>query len=136
MIEANLVHGAKLCAVEKLLFLGSSCIYPRVAPQPILESELLNGPLEPTNQWYPIAKIAGVKMCQAYRRQCGCDFSSAMPTNLYGPNDNFDPVTRLISSRRTRRNASGALRLSSGAPVRRAGSSCMSTIWLMRSFTC
>jgi len=92
MIEANLVHAAKLFAVEKLLFLGSSCIYPRLAPQPIPEAALLGGPLEPTNQWYAVAKIAGIKMCQAYRRQYGCDFISAMPTNLYGPGDNFDPV--------------------------------------------
>ncbi len=77
-------------ASEKLLFLGSSCIYPRMAPQPIPEDALLTGPLEPTNEWYAIAKIAGIKLCQAYRRQYGCDFISAMPTNLYGPGDNFD----------------------------------------------
>ena len=76
--------------MEKLLFLGSSCIYPKLAPQPISEDALLTGPLEPTNEWYAIAKIAGVKLCQAYRRQHGCDFISAMPTNLYGPGDNFD----------------------------------------------
>ncbi|HZM89087.1 MAG TPA: GDP-L-fucose synthase [Blastocatellia bacterium] len=91
MIEANVIHAAKDCGVEKLLFLGSSCIYPRLAEQPIREDALLTGPLEPTNQWYAVAKIAGIKMCQAYRRQYGCDFISAMPTNLYGPNDNFDP---------------------------------------------
>ena len=91
MIEANIIHAAKLYCVEKLLFLGSSCIYPRLAEQPIREDALLTGPLEPTNQWYSVAKIAGIKMCQAYRRQYGCDFISAMPTNLYGPNDNFDP---------------------------------------------
>jgi GDP-L-fucose synthase len=77
--------------VEKLLFLGSSCIYPKLAPQPIPEDALLTGPLEPTNQWYAVAKIAGIKLAQAYRRQYGCDFISAMPTNLYGPGDNFDP---------------------------------------------
>ncbi len=93
MIEANLVQGAKLFAVEKLLLLGSSCIYPRLAPQPIPEEALLSGPLEPTNQWYAVAKIAGIKMCQAYRRQYGCDFIAAMPTNLYGPGDNFDAVS-------------------------------------------
>ena len=89
-IEANIIHGAYKAGIEKLLFLGSSCIYPRNAPQPITEDCLLTGPLEPTNQWYAIAKIAGIKMCQAYRRQYGCDFISAMPTNLYGPGDNYD----------------------------------------------
>jgi GDP-L-fucose synthase len=93
MIETNIIHCAKIFGVEKLLFLGSSCIYPRLAEQPIGENALLGGPLEPTNQWYAVAKIAGIKMCQAYRRQYGCDFISAMPTNLYGPNDNFDPVS-------------------------------------------
>ncbi len=79
--------------VKKLLFLGCSCIYPRLAPQPMTEDCLLTGPLEPTNQWYAIAKIAGLKICQAYRRQLGCDFISAMPTNLYGPGDHFDLTT-------------------------------------------
>ncbi len=90
MIEANLIEAAHRCGVEKLLFLGSSCIYPRLAPQPISEDALLTGPLEPTNEWYAVAKIAGIKLCQAYRRQYGCDFISAMPSNLYGPGDNFD----------------------------------------------
>lgn len=90
MIEANVVEAAWRAGVEKLLFLGSSCIYPRLAEQPIVEEALLTGPLEPTNEWYAIAKIAGIKLCQAYRRQHGCDFISAMPTNLYGPGDNFD----------------------------------------------
>jgi GDP-L-fucose synthase len=89
-IQNNLIHGAFQAGVEKLLFLGSSCIYPKLAPQPLKEDYLLTGPLEPTNEWYAIAKIAGIKMCQAYRRQYGCDFISAMPTNLYGPNDNYD----------------------------------------------
>lgn len=93
MIEANVVHAAKRVGVEKLLLLGSSCIYPRMAPQPITEDALLTGPLESTNEWYAIAKIAGVKLCQAYRRQFGCDFISAMPTNLYGIGDNFDLQT-------------------------------------------
>lgn len=93
MIEANIIHAAARTGVEKLLFLGSSCIYPRLAPQPILEEALLTGPLEPTNEWYAVAKIAGMKLCQAYRRQHGCDFISAMPTNLYGPGDNFDLET-------------------------------------------
>ncbi|SIS46609.1 GDP-L-fucose synthase [Insolitispirillum peregrinum] len=92
MIEANLIHAAHRCSVQKLLFLGSSCIYPRLAPQPIPEEALLTGPLEPTNEWYAVAKIAGIKLCQAYRRQYGRDFISAMPTNLYGPGDNFHPL--------------------------------------------
>jgi GDP-L-fucose synthase len=90
MIEANVVHTAHAVGVEKLLFLGSSCIYPKLAPQPMTEDALLTGPLEPTNEWYAIAKIAGIKLCQAYRRQYGARFVSAMPTNLYGPGDNFD----------------------------------------------
>jgi GDP-L-fucose synthase len=89
-IQNNLIHGAWQAGVRKLLFLGSSCIYPRLAPQPMKEEHLLTGPLEGTNQWYAIAKIAGVKTCQAYRRQYGCDFIAAMPTNAYGLNDNFD----------------------------------------------
>ena len=92
-IQTNLIHQAHLHRVKKLFLLGSSCIYPRGCPQPIREEYLLSGPLEPTNEWYAIAKIAGVKMCQAYRRQYGCDFIAAMPTNLYGPNDNFDLTT-------------------------------------------
>jgi GDP-L-fucose synthase len=90
MIEANIIHAAHRLGVRKLLFLGSSCIYPREAAQPMAEASLLTGPLEPTNQWYAVAKIAGIKLCQAYRRQHGCDFISAMPTNLYGIGDNFD----------------------------------------------
>ena len=90
MIEVNLIEAAYRNDVEKLLFLGSSCIYPKLAPQPIPEDALLTGQLEPTNEWYAVAKIAGIKLCQAYRRQHGCDYISAMPTNLYGPGDNFD----------------------------------------------
>lgn len=89
-IETNVIHGAYLAGVEKLVFLGSSCIYPKLAEQPMKEDALLTGPLEPTNEWYAIAKIAGIKMCQAYRRQYGCDFISAMPTNLFGAGDNYD----------------------------------------------
>ena len=89
-IATNVIEASRRTHVAKLLFLGSSCIYPRLAPQPMPESCLLSGPLEPTNQWYAIAKIAGLKLCQAYRRQYGRDFVSVMPTNLYGPNDNFD----------------------------------------------
>lgn len=89
-IETNIIHAAWRAGVKKLLFLGSSCVYPRMAPQPMREEELLGGALEPTNQWYAIAKIAGIKLCQAYRRQYGCDFISAMPTNLFGANDRYD----------------------------------------------
>lgn len=90
MMEANIIHGAFLAGVKKLLFLGSSCIYPKNAPQPLKEESLLTGLLEPTNEPYAIAKIAGIKLCEAYRNQYGCNFISAMPTNLYGPNDNYD----------------------------------------------
>jgi GDP-L-fucose synthase len=90
MIHATVVHAAHLFGVRRLLYLGSSCIYPRDCPQPMKEEHLLSGALEPTNEPYAVAKIAGIKLCQAYRRQYGCDFISAMPTNLYGPNDNFD----------------------------------------------
>ena len=93
VIETNIIEAAARLGVEKLLFLGSSCIYPRLADQPIREEALLTGPLEETNQWYAIAKIAGIKLCQAFRRQERCDFISAMPTNLYGPGDNFDPAS-------------------------------------------
>lgn len=89
MIEANIIHAAHAVEVEKLLFLGSSCIYPRMAEQPMKEEALLTGPLEPTNEWYAIAKIAGIKLCEAYRKQYGCNYISAQPTNLYGPHDNF-----------------------------------------------
>jgi len=92
-IGANIIEAARKTGVEKLLYLGSSCVYPRLAPQPISERSLLTGPLEPTNEWYAIAKIACLKLCQAYRRQFGCDFISAMPTNLFGPGDNYDLMT-------------------------------------------
>jgi GDP-L-fucose synthase len=89
-IETNVIHGAWRAGVKKLLFLGSSCIYPKFAPQPMPEAALLTGALEPTNQWYAVAKIAGLKLCEAYRRQYGCNFVTVMPTNLYGPGDNYD----------------------------------------------
>jgi GDP-L-fucose synthase len=89
-IQTNVIQLSHQFAVKKLMFLGSSCIYPRMAPQPIKEEYLLTGPLEPTNEWYAVAKIAGIKLCQAYRKQHGCDFISVMPTNLYGPGDNYD----------------------------------------------
>ncbi|MBV9555819.1 MAG: GDP-L-fucose synthase [Pseudolabrys sp.] len=91
-VQTNLIEAARRTEVEKLLFLGSSCIYPKLAAQPMREDALLTGPLEPTNQWYAIAKIAGLMTCAAYRRQYGCDYISAMPTNLFGPGDNFDPL--------------------------------------------
>ncbi len=90
MIQNNVIHQSYMNGVKKLLFLGSSCIYPKLAPQPLKEDALLTGPLEPTNEPYAIAKISGIKMCDAYRDQYGCDFISVMPTNLYGPNDNYD----------------------------------------------
>ncbi len=90
MIESNIIHASYVCGVKKLLFLGSSCIYPKLAPQPLQEESLLTGLLEQTNEPYAIAKIAGIKLCEAYRDQYGCNFISAMPTNLYGPNDNYD----------------------------------------------
>ena len=92
-IEANVIHSAHLANVDRLVFLGSSCIYPKFAPQPIKEEALLTGPLEPTNEWYAIAKIAGIKLCQAYRKQYGRRYISVMPCNLYGPGDNFDALT-------------------------------------------
>ncbi len=91
MIEANLIHAAHVAGIERLLFLGSSCIYPKFAEQPIREDSLMTGPLEPTNEWYAVAKIAGIKLCDAYRRQHGRHYISAMPTNLYGPGDNYHP---------------------------------------------
>lgn len=90
MMESNVIHAAYINNVEKLFFLGSSCIYPKAAPQPLKEEYLLTGPLEQTNEPYAIAKIAGIKLCESYRRQYNCNFISAMPTNLYGPNDNYD----------------------------------------------
>jgi GDP-L-fucose synthase len=92
-IATNLIEAARRVGVAKLMFFASNCAYPRLAPQPMPESCLLTGPLEPTNEWYAVAKIAGIKLCQAYRRQHGCDFVSVIPANLYGPGDNFDPVT-------------------------------------------
>ena len=103
LIEANIIHAAYRMGVEKLLFFGSSCIYPRHAPQPMPEEALLTGPLEPTNEAYAVAKIAGIKLCQAYRRQHGCDFISAMPSNLYGPGDNFHSETSHVPAALLRR---------------------------------
>lgn len=124
-IETNVIHAAKTLGVRKLLFLGSSCIYPRLAPQPIAEEALLTGPLEPTNESYAIAKIAGIEMCRAYRRQHGCDFIAAMPTNLYGPEDNFDletgHVAPALMAKAHRAKESGAAEMTvwgSGKPRR------------------
>ena len=125
MIEANIIHTAKEVGVEKLIFLGSTCIYPKMAPQPIAEESLLTGPLEPTNEWYAIAKIAGIKLCQSYRRQYGCDFIAAQPTNLYGPGDNYDLNTSHVLPALLRKaieaKASGAASMTvwgSGTPLR------------------
>lgn len=124
LIETAVFTGAESAGVEKLLFLGSSCIYPREARQPIGEEALLTGPLEPTNQWYAIAKIAGIKLAEAYRRQYGCDFISAMPTNLYGPGDNYDPAAShvlpaLIRKVHEARRSGGPVEVwGSGKPLR------------------
>ncbi len=108
-IQTNLIHGAHQAGVSRLLFLGSSCIYPRLAKQPIKESALMTGPLESTNEAYATAKIAGIKMCEAYRRQFGSDFRSVMPTNLYGPNDNFDLASSHVLPALLRKFHSAAL---------------------------
>ena len=125
MIEANLIKGAYDAGVEKLLFLGSSCIYPKLAQQPIKESELLNGALEPTNDSYAVAKIAGIKLCEAFNRQYGTDYRSLMPTNLYGPNDNFHPENSHVLPALSRRfheakeqHAQAVVVWGSGTPMR------------------
>ncbi|MCF5910723.1 GDP-L-fucose synthase [Aeromonas veronii] len=125
MIEANIIHAAHLSGVQKLLFLGSSCIYPKLAKQPITESELLQGTLEPTNEPYAIAKIAGIKLCESYNRQYGRDYRSVMPTNLYGPHDNFHPSNSHVIPALIRRFHEAKLALApevvvwgSGTPMR------------------
>ena len=125
MIAGNLIEAARQNGVKKLLYLGSSCIYPRLAKQPMVETELLAGPLEPTNQWYAVAKIAGLKLCAAYRRQWQCDFISAQPTNLYGPGDRYDlegshviPALIMKINRAKRDNAPAVDIWGSGAPRR------------------
>ena len=102
-IALNVIRGAHAIGVKKLLALGSSCIYPKLAPQPMTEEALMTGPLEPTNEWYAIAKIAAIKLCEAYRKQHGCDFVSVMPTNLYGPNDNYHPENSHVPAALIRR---------------------------------
>ncbi len=116
MIHGTVVHSAYESGVTKLLYLGSSCIYPRDAPQPIKEEALLTGPLESTNEWYAIAKIAGIKLCQAYRKQYGCDFISAMPTNLYGPGDNFDLTSSHVIPALMRKFHDAKLNTAQGRP--------------------
>ena len=139
-IQNNLIHAAHKHGVRKLLFLGSSCIYPKYAPQPIPESALLGGPLEPTNEAYAIAKIAGIKLCQAYAREYGANFISAMPTNLYGPNDNFNLDTShvLAALLRKAHEAKRAARVKSwsGARERHGANFSMSTTWLRPAFSC
>lgn len=136
MIEFNVINSALAAEVGKLVFLGSSCIYPKYASQPIDEDALLTGSLEPTNQWYALAKIAGVKLCQAYRRQHGADFISAMPTNLYGPGDNFDLETSHVIPALMRKaheaKISGSSAITIWGPARRGASFCMSMIVRMR----
>ncbi len=124
-IETNIIHAAYKIGIQKLLFLGSACIYPREAAQPMSEDALLTGPLEPTNEWYAIAKIAGIKLCQAYRKQHGCDFISAQPNNLYGPGDNFDlegshviPALIVKAHYAKQNNASSFELWGSGKPLR------------------
>jgi GDP-L-fucose synthase len=125
VMETNIIHAAHKAGVKKLLFLGSSCVYPKLCPQPIKEEYLLTGPLEPTNEWYAIAKIAGIKLAQAYRRQYDCDYISAMPTNLYGPGDNFDLTSShvlpalLLKAHRAKLEGAASMELwGSGTPRR------------------
>ncbi len=136
MIEANLIHGAHLAGVQRLMFLGSSCIYPRDCPQPIKEDYLLTGPLEATNEPYAIAKIAGIKLCESYNRQYGRQYVSVMPTNLYGPNDNYDLANSHVLPALMRKAHEAKLR--GDAELRGLGqrhadgaSSCTSTTWPM-----
>lgn len=144
-IQNNLIHGAWKAGVKKLLFLGSSCIYPKHAPQPLKEEFLLTGPLEPTNEWYAVAKIAGIKMCQAYRRQYGCDFIAAMPTNMYGPNDSYNLKTSHVLPALIRKfheaKAAGAATVTcwgSGKPLREflyADDLASACVFLMRRYS-
>ena len=136
-IETNVIQAAHLANVERLVFLGSSCIYPKFAPQPIKEEALLTGPLEPTNEWYAIAKIAGIKLCQAYRRQYGRRYISVMPCNLYGPNDNFDLATSHVLPALIRKFHAAKAKGETEVTVWGTGTPCgnffMSTIWPMPS---
>jgi len=123
-IACNTIHAAYRCRVGKLLYLGSSCIYPRLAPQPMSPEMLLSGPLEPTNQWYAIAKIAGIKLCEAYRLQHGCDFVSVMPTNLYGPGDNYHPQDSHVPAALVRRFHEAKIAGSPNVTVWGSGTDC------------
>ncbi len=139
MIEANIIRAAWKTGVRRLLFLGSSCIYPKACPQPMQERHLLTGPLEPTNQPYAVAKIAGIELCHSYNRQHGTRFFSVMPTNLYGPNDNFDLTTSHVlppsSGKSMRRKRPVRTRWRFGEPVPPGGNFCMWTIWRMPVFS-
>ena len=135
-IATNVIHAAHVNGAEKLMFLGSSCIYPKLAPQPLREDCMLTGPLEPTNEPYAIAKIAGIKMVEAYRSQYGADFINVMPTNLYGRGDNYHPeYSHVVAALIRRFHEAKAVRRAamswSGAPARRGANSSMSTIWRM-----
>jgi GDP-L-fucose synthase len=144
-IQNNVIESARLSGVKKLLFLGSSCIYPKLAPQPLKEEYLLTGPLEPTNQWYAIAKIAGIKLCQACRAQYGSDFISVMPTNLYGTNDHYDLQTSHVLPALIRKfheaKTSGASSVTcwgTGAPLREflhADDLAAACVFLMRHYS-
>ncbi len=145
MIEANIIDAARTYNVKKLMFLGSSCIYPKMAPQPLTENALLTGPLEPTNEPYAIAKIAGIKLCDAYRHQYGCDFISVMPTNLYGPNDNYNLETSHVLPALIRKfheakknNAAEVVMWGTGSPKREflhADDLAAACIFLMHNFS-
>jgi GDP-L-fucose synthase len=145
VVQNNVIGAAFRSEVRKLLFLGSSCIYPKLAPQPIPEDALLTGPLEPTNEWYAVAKIAGLKLCQAYRRQYGVDYISAMPTNLYGPGDNFDldsshVVPALMrKAHEARRTGQKILQVwGSGRPMREflhVDDAADAFVWLLKTYT-
>ena len=137
LIATNVIDAAFRAGVNKLLFLGSSCIYPRLAHQPIVEEELLTGSLEPTNEWYAIAKIAGIKLCQAYRRQYGANFISVMPTNVYGPGDNYHPENSHVMAGLIRRFHQAKQSRSSSVTVWGTGTPrgnlSSSTTWLTRA---
>jgi len=145
VVQTNVMESAFRCEVRKLLFLGSSCIYPKLAPQPIPEDALLTGPLEPTNEWYAIAKIAGLKLCQAYRRQYGVDYISAMPTNLYGPGDNFDLTSSHVvpalmrKAHEVKRAGEKTLKVwGSGTPMREflhVDDAADALVWLLKNYS-
>ncbi|CAN7604843.1 GDP-L-fucose synthase [Mesorhizobium sp. LjNodule214] len=144
VVQTNVIEAAYQNGVEKLLFLGSSCIYPKHAPQPIPEEALLTGPLEPTNEWYAVAKIAGLKLCQAYRRQYGVNYISAMPTNLYGPGDNFDLSSSHVvpalmrKAYEAKRNGGKTLEIwGSGTPMREflhVDDAANALVWLLKNY--